>query len=378
MAMTIQTSSDDCVRKAGVTLPTGRKWAVQEAVDEATSRLKHKDIVGKVCTGRQGLGFGEAHNRWDTADCKEKRKMVTDELRNVEEEKRMARAVGMASQGAWMKWESAVPRKITWNTLWKMEPIRIQFTIRSTYDLLPTPTNLMRWGMSDDAKCGLCSEPGHLEHILSSCKTALTQRRFTWRHDMVLRKLAHHLELKRVNANKSDAKIEKKEEKRFVKAGQTARKANDTKVREQSVGLLNRAKDWELRVDLDKRLVFPCEIETRLRPDMVMFSTAKKLLIMIELTVPWESRIDEAYERKKLKYSDLCDSCREKGWSVWCYPVEVGCRGFVATSTIRALKQIGLTGKERTKAVNEISEVAEKSSSWLWLRRSESRWEQNS
>ena len=102
MAITIQTSSDDCVRKAGVTLPTGRKWAVQGAVDEATSRLKHRDIVGKVCIGRQGLGFAEAgiHNRWDTADCKERRKMVTDEVRNVEEEKRMARAVGMASQGA--------------------------------------------------------------------------------------------------------------------------------------------------------------------------------------------------------------------------------------------------------------------------------------
>ena len=41
MAITIQTSSDDCVHKAGVTLPTGRKWAVQEAVDEAKSRLKH-------------------------------------------------------------------------------------------------------------------------------------------------------------------------------------------------------------------------------------------------------------------------------------------------------------------------------------------------
>ena len=36
-----------------------------------------------------------------------------------------------------------------------------------------------------------------------------------------------------------------------------------------------------------------------------MFSTTKKLLIMVELTVPWESKIDEAYERKKLKYSDL-------------------------------------------------------------------------
>ena len=66
----------------------GRKWTVQEAVDEATSRFKYKDIVGKVCTGRQGLGFGEAHHRWDTVECKKKRKMVTDELRNVEEERR--------------------------------------------------------------------------------------------------------------------------------------------------------------------------------------------------------------------------------------------------------------------------------------------------
>ena len=148
---------------------------------------------------------------------------------------------------------------------------------------------------------------------------------------MVLRKLAHHLELKRVNANKGDVKIEKREGMRFVEARQTARKANATKLREQSVSLLN-------RVDLDKRLVFPCENETRLRPDIVMFSTVKKLLVMIELTVPWESRIDEAYERKKLKYSDLCDSCREKGWSVLCYPVEVWCRGFVGISTIRALR----------------------------------------
>ena len=119
------------MRKAGVTLTTGRKWAEQGAVDEATSCLRHKDSVGKVCIGRQGLGFAEAgvHNRWDTADCKEIRKMVTDEVRNVEEEKRMASAVGMASQGAWMKWESAVPRKITRKILWKMELIRTQFTI---------------------------------------------------------------------------------------------------------------------------------------------------------------------------------------------------------------------------------------------------------
>ena len=33
---------------------------------------------------------------------------------------------------------------------------------------------------------------------------------------------------------------------------------------------------------------------------------------------------------------------------ICCYPVEVGCHGFVGSQTICALKQIGLTGKERT------------------------------
>ena len=45
---------------------------------------------------------------------------------------------------------------------------------------------------------------------------------------------------------------------------------------------------------------------------------------------------------------------------------------------IRALRPIGLTSKERNKAVNEISDVAEKASSWLWLQRSDSRWESSS
>ena len=49
----------------------------------------------------------------------------------------------------------------------EMKPIRIQFTIRSTYAFSLTPKNLI----------GLCSETAHLEHIISSYKTALTQRR---------------------------------------------------------------------------------------------------------------------------------------------------------------------------------------------------------
>ena len=49
---------------------------------------------------------------------------------------------------------------------------------------------------------------------------------------------------------------------------------------------------------LGKRLVFPDVVQTTLRPDIVLWSKTGKKLIVIELTVPWETWCEEAYERK--------------------------------------------------------------------------------
>ena len=77
--------------------------------------------------------------------------------------------------------------------------------------------------------------------------------------------------------------------------------------------------------DLQTQLVFPPEIAVlRLRPDIVMWSGSTRNLIIIELTVPWEERMEEANERKREKYQDLVDECKEKGWKTWCWPIEVG------------------------------------------------------
>ena len=35
---------------------TERKWKIDEAVDEAESRFKHKEMVGATQLGRRGLG----------------------------------------------------------------------------------------------------------------------------------------------------------------------------------------------------------------------------------------------------------------------------------------------------------------------------------
>ncbi|KAK0130886.1 hypothetical protein N1851_034431 [Merluccius polli] len=115
--------------------------------------------------------------------------------------------------------------------------------------------------------------------------------------------------------------------------------------------LLDTARDWRMQVD--QRLIFPPEIiTTNLRPDLVLWSTSQKLLFIVELTVPWEAAVGEAYERKRLKYSDKATEAEQRGWHAQVIPVEVGCRGFVATSTTMLLKGMGVRGQAFDKPSN--------------------------
>ncbi|MGH0152548.1 UNVERIFIED_CONTAM: hypothetical protein FKN15_022661 [Acipenser sinensis] len=127
--------------------------------------------------------------------------------------------------------------------------------------------------------------------------------------------------------------------------------------------------------DVGQRLIFPPEIATtNLRPDIVLWSGSARLVHLVELTVPWEDAVDEAYERKKLRYAQLATEAEQRGWRVRVYPVEVGCRGFVAHSTTRFLRDVGFSGQELRCTVRNLSEAAERSSNWLWLRRKDSGW----
>jgi hypothetical protein len=199
--VTMRQSQDQLTRKAGIETRTGRKWSASKAVNQAEGSLRHKDIVGMTAVGRQGLGAAKT-TLWGTASETERRTMIQTEVRRTEEHARQARAVEMGAQGAWTSWNTT-DRKLTWADIWKFEPTRLSFLLRSVYDLLPSPTNLYRWGLSDDPKCHLCSKQGTLEHVLSSCSTALSQGRYRWRHDMVLRELANLLEGERKKERKT-------------------------------------------------------------------------------------------------------------------------------------------------------------------------------
>lgn len=265
----------------------------------------------------------------------------------------------MAKQGRWTSWHSVEKRKISWRDVWEMEGPRLSFIIRATYDLLPTPQNLKQW-FGEELNCPLCQAPASLKHILTACTISLSQGRYTWRHNQVLRQLAGILEQKRITTNAlPQTSKESRKLMTFVPAGHTLQQQTTPK----NTNIMQVAQDWKLEVDLDKKLVFPPEIMvTTLRPDVVLWSASAHSALVVELTVPWEDGVEEAFERKKLKYSELAQQAAQNGWKVNVFPVEVGCRGFVATSMIYLLKKIGVKGSSLQHAIKSLSAAAEKSS----------------
>ena len=124
-------------------------------------------------------------------------------------------------------------------------------------------------------------------------------------------------------------------------------------------------------VDLEHQL-FPSHIAvTTLQPDIVLVSESTKQAVLLELTVPWEDRLEEAFERKLSKYAGLVSDCQQAGWRAGCFPVEVGCRGFAARSLARAFSSLGIEGERKRRASPSTTDAAERASRWLWLKRGE-------
>ncbi|GFO30014.1 reverse transcriptase [Plakobranchus ocellatus] len=147
-----------------------------------------KEVIGQTQSDRRGLGSTTA-KWWSNTEGKEKRDIIIDEIRNKEDSTRVQKAVQQPQQGQWTNWDTAIQRILTWNDIWHMAPLRISFLIKS-HNLLSSNANLVRWRKKDDPTCPLCQGRQTKEHVLSSCKVALSQGRYTWRHNRVLQELA--------------------------------------------------------------------------------------------------------------------------------------------------------------------------------------------
>lgn len=363
-------SNDPKVVAACIQSRTGRKWRAENELEIAEDRLRHKAILGTIAKGRAGLGYFPCPQINKTKG-KERRQLIQKEVRAGIEETRYCKMVGLSSQGAWTKWQGVEQKKISWSDYWRSNFGEISFLIKSVYDVLPSPSNLYIWGKRDTPNCQLCGKRATLQHILSSCAKALSDGRYRWRHDKVLKAIAHEVsEAVRTSKYKPNKKFILIP---FVKEGTKKEKHTIPKI-----NLLSSANDWHLDIDLKTQLKFPRHIaETPLRPDLVMYSNSTKKCIIWELTVPWEEHLTLANERKRSKYQELIEKCRQNSWKVTYDSVEVGCRGFAGQSLCKAFRKIGIVGSAKAKAVKKISNEALTASKWIWLKGSE-QWGNNS
>ena len=87
--------------------------------------------------------------------------LVQQKIRKQEEEARVVKAVVMGNQGKWTKWETE-QRELKWSDIWKYTAFQLQFLLTAVYDVLPTPTNLKTWGLTENPMCTLCQKPANL------------------------------------------------------------------------------------------------------------------------------------------------------------------------------------------------------------------------
>ena len=62
-------------------------------------------------------------------------------------------------------------------------------------------------------------------------------------------------------------------------------------------------------------------IPTSKTPDMVVWCAEVKQVHLVELTVPYEDNIHDAYERKEARYEKLVQECEEAYWRADYFPV---------------------------------------------------------
>ena len=113
-----------------------------------------------------------------------------------------------------------------------------------------------------------------VKHILSRCSVSLQQGRYRWRHDQTLAVIAHHLEL---SLNTQRGRKTTNNTINFVKAGQHKPVLD--------VGIIHTTNDWQMLVDLRRKLVIPPDIAvTTLRPDIVIISrSSSNILIAVRV-----------------------------------------------------------------------------------------------
>ena len=183
--MLLRESADKLISESASQLKCGF-WDVAEAVVDAESRLEFKKVIGYHQTSRADFGSFKSPSI-PRRNSHEYRRLISDLVGEVDENTYHAKSVQPHLQDYWTKWCDFVKNDLSWKTLLAMPSSLISFCLSATFETLPSPSNLKRWGLITESSCflyrkSICTST----HILGAFKIALHQGRFSFRCDKVL------------------------------------------------------------------------------------------------------------------------------------------------------------------------------------------------
>ena len=246
-------------------------WKVADIVRQSEAQLEIQEIQGQHPINRAGFRSVPL-KPIPEKNTAEYRRLIADTANNIAEEDHLPQASLLSLQGNWLKWCDYVKNDFSWKCLFSWPRPLISFCIGATYETLPCPSNLKRWRISELDTCSLCNHsPCYTPHILSGCKVAFNQGRYTFGHDSVLSVIHTSISTFLTTIEPSNQSNTEPNNKplsfNFVKEGSQRAKR---KLKPET-GILHRANDWIVLVDTDSTLVFPAFIAiTTSRPDIVI------------------------------------------------------------------------------------------------------------
>ena len=184
--------------------------------------------------------------------------------------------------------------------MWDIPQGVLKFAINAGVNTLPTLDNLKRWGKRVSDRCCFCGNIETLAHVLSNCSTALNQGRLTWRHNSVLSSIISVI-------------------RPLLKDGMIL--FSDINGFQAPHG----------------GTIPPHILVTALKPDIFIYSETSQVVIIFELTCPWDSNISRSHQYKSEKYAPLvADLSRDR--IVHFFSVEISARGQVSKDNQSRLK----------------------------------------
>jgi hypothetical protein len=117
-------------------------------------------------------------------------------------------------------------------------------------------------------------------------------------------------------------------------------------------------------------------IVTKLKPDIVIYNKHANSIHLVELTVPFESNITKAHDRKSKKYLDLVADIEDNGFACDLTCFEVGSRGLITSENAGHIDEIFsfIGAKPRKSFARDLSKLAILSSYTIWNARHEPAW----